>query len=162
MISGSRLKKIKMLIMDVDGTLTDGKIYIGLNGEILKAFNVKDGYGIKLLKDFGIKTVIITGRTSEIVCLRAKELGIDKVYQGIDNKIEKYYELKQEYNLNDEEIAYIGDDINDIGILRKVGCKFAVKNCTKELDEIVDYKSEFNGGDGAVREIATLILEQHR
>lgn len=153
-----KYKKIKMLIMDVDGTLTDGKIYIGASGEEFKAFNVKDGYGIKLLKENGITPAIITGRNSEIVLRRAEELGIEEVFQGIENKLEKYEELKMKYNLIDDEIAYIGDDINDYKILKKVGVKFAVSNCVKSLKTIVDYVSVFNGGDGAVREIIDLIL----
>ncbi|WP_035291738.1 HAD-IIIA family hydrolase [Clostridium sp. KNHs214] len=153
-----KYKKIKMLIMDVDGTLTDGKIYIGASGEEFKAFNVKDGYGIKLLKLNGIIPAIITGRNSEFVLRRAEELGIEEVFQGIENKLQKYEELKMKYDLIDDEIAYIGDDINDYEILKKVGAKFAVANCVRNLKTIVDYVSVLNGGDGAVREIIDLIL----
>lgn len=154
-----KLNKIKMLIMDVDGTLTDGKIYIGAQCEEFKAFNVKDGYGIKLLKDNDIIPAIITGRNSEIVLRRAEELGITEVFQGIENKLEKYEVLKQKYSLQDDEIAYIGDDINDLCILERVGCKFAVNNCVSKLRQVVDYISQFNGGDGAVRDIVDIILE---
>lgn len=155
-----KLKKIKMFIMDVDGTLTDGKIYIGHHGEEFKAFNVKDGYGIKLLKEKGIIPAIITGRNSEIVNRRAQELGIEEVFQGIENKLEKYDYLKMKYDLCDDEIAYIGDDLNDLCIIQKVGVKFAVSNCVPSLREYCDYISQFNGGDGAVREVVDFIIAE--
>jgi|UPI0003103AA3 3-deoxy-D-manno-octulosonate 8-phosphate phosphatase (KDO 8-P phosphatase) len=151
---------IKMFIMDVDGTLTDGKIYIGEHGELFKTFNVKDGYGIDLLKKHGIIPVIITGRKSNIVLQRAKELGIQEVYQGINNKIEVYEELKEKYRLLDNEIAYIGDDLNDLALMRKVGIKFTVANCANELSEIADFKSHLNGGEGAVRDAINHLLNK--
>lgn len=149
---------IKMFIMDVDGTLTDGKLYIGEHGEVFKAFNVKDGYGINLLIMHGIIPVIITGRKSNIVLERAKELGIQEVYQGISNKIEVYEGLKKKYKLMDKEIAFIGDDLNDLELLKKVGIKFTVANCANELSEIADYKSHLNGGEGAVRDVINFLL----
>jgi 3-deoxy-D-manno-octulosonate 8-phosphate phosphatase (KDO 8-P phosphatase) len=156
--AGSHLGKLKMLIMDVDGTLTDGKIYIGPQGELFKAFSVKDGYGIKLLREAGIKTAIITARVSEIVDIRSRELGIDEVVQGAENKLEKYEEIKRKYGLTDEEIGYVGDDMNDREILERAGGKFAVNNCAEELKPIVHFISRSDGGNGAVREIIAYIL----
>lgn len=155
----NKLKDIKLLIMDVDGTLTDGKIYIGHNKEEFKAFNVKDGYGIKLLHENNIKTAIITGRNSEIVNNRAKELGIKEVFQGIDNKVEKYNHLKDKYQLKDYEIAHIGDDINDVSIFEKVGLKVAVNDAVEQVKNMADIVTNKNGGNGAVREIIDIILE---
>ena len=106
--------KIKMLVMDVDGTLTDGKIYIGNQGEVMKAFNVKDGYGIAHLKDAEILPVIITGRKSSIVEQRAKELNIVELYQSVENKLECLKQIATQYQVLPEEIAYIGDDLNDL------------------------------------------------
>jgi 3-deoxy-D-manno-octulosonate 8-phosphate phosphatase (KDO 8-P phosphatase) len=153
-----KTQKIKAFIMDVDGTLTDGKIYIGEKGEIFKAFNVKDGYGIKMLTEKEILPIIITGRISDIVTKRAEELNIQKVYQGVQDKVKVYEEIKLELGLKDEEFAFVGDDLNDFRLMEKVGLKLTVANSCKELAEIADYKSPFDGGEGAVRDIINKIL----
>lgn len=153
-----KLRKIKMLIMDVDGTLTDGKIYLGNDGEELKAFNVKDGLGINLLHREGIIPAIITGRKSEIVNIRARELRIEEVYQGVKDKLAVYKHLKEKYGLQDEEIAYVGDDLNDLPIMEEVGISFTVRDGARTLQERCDYCASKNGGEGAVREIIDLIL----
>ncbi|MDI9478110.1 MAG: HAD-IIIA family hydrolase [Halanaerobiales bacterium] len=153
-----KMRKIKMLIMDVDGTLTDGKIYLGNDGEELKAFNVKDGLGINLLHKEGIIPAIITGRSSEIVNNRARELKIEEVHQGIKDKLEVYRYLKEKYGLQDEEIAYIGDDLNDLEIMEEAGVSFTVRDGALLLQERCDYCASKNGGEGAVREIIDLIL----
>lgn len=144
--------------MDVDGTLTDGKVYIGLHGEVFKAFNIKDGLGIKLLIEKGIIPVIITGRNSEMVNIRAKELGIEEVYQGVNDKLEVYKLLKEKYKLFDEEIAYIGDDINDLPLMKKVGFSFCVADAVDTVCREVNYITQLNGGEGAVREAIEVIL----
>lgn len=144
--------KIKMLVMDVDGTLTDGKIYIGANGELMKAFNVKDGYGIVQAKKRGVLPVIITGRTSEIVEARAKELNIEELYQGISNKLEKLEEIAQKYQIKMDEIAYIGDDINDLDCMMACGCSACPNDAVEEVKNQVSYICEKSGGEGAVRE----------
>ncbi len=154
----AKAKKIKMLIMDVDGTLTDGKIYIGPRGEVFKAFNTKDGLGIKLLIDKGIIPVIITGRNSEIVVARAEELGIDEIHQGIEDKLDLYQHLVEKYKLNDEEVAFIGDDLNDLPLLNKVGLSFCVADAVEAVREKVDYVARLKGGEGAVREAIDVIL----
>ena len=154
--------KIKYLIMDVDGTLTDGKIYMGQSGEIMKAFNIKDGCGIHdILIPSGIIPVIITGRTSDIVMNRCKELGIKQVYQGVSDKIGKLKEIAQDLS----SVAYIGDDINDFGCMMPVKEAGGIIGCpadaAEKVKDIVDYVAVHNGGDGAVREFIEWILKTY-
>lgn len=144
--------KIKMLVMDVDGTLTDGKIYMGANGELMKAFDVKDGYAIVHLKEKGIEPVIITGRESSIVQSRAKELHITELYQGVRNKLEKLKQVADQYGLRLEEIAYIGDDLNDLDCIRVCGLTACPEDAVEEVKENVSYVCTRQGGRGAVRE----------
>lgn len=143
--------KIKMLVMDVDGTLTDGKIYIGSQGEMMKAFNVKDGYGIVQLKDAKILPVIITGRKSEIVMQRAKELKITELYQGVENKLECLKQVADKYQINSQEIAYIGDDLNDLECMEYCGLTACPRDAMEKIKQKVDYVCEEDGGKGAVR-----------
>ena len=153
---------VKYLVMDVDGTLTDGKIYIGQSGELFKAFNIKDGYGINdILSDNGITPVIITGRTSQIVLNRCKELGITEVYQGVHDKFKLLKELISDFNL----IAYIGDDLNDLPCMNAVKDAGGIVGCpsdaTEKVKEISNFVSAHNGGEGAVRDfIDYLIIDQ--
>lgn len=151
--------KIKLLILDVDGTLTDGKIYMGNNGEVFKAFDIKDGCGIHdILPKLGIIPVIITARSSNIVLNRCNELGITECYQGIRDKLKKMRELAVKYELECnnkdvyEEIAYMGDDIIDIKCMKHCGLIACPNSAVKQVKEISDFISDFNGGDGAVRE----------
>lgn len=144
---------IKYLVMDVDGTLTDGKIYMGSSGEVCKAFNIKDGCGIHdILIPTGIIPVIITGRKSDIVLNRCKELGITEVYQGVSNKIEKLKEVTEVLST----VAYIGDDINDLSCMIPVKIAGGIVGCPADAVEkvrsIADFIAERNGGDGAVRD----------
>lgn len=150
--------KIKILIMDVDGTLTDGKIYIGSTGEIMKAFNVKDGMGITKLRKRGIIPTIITARQSDIVLNRAKELNITEIYQGIDNKVKKMKEIAAKYNCSLSEIAYIGDDENDIECMKLCGISACPSDAVEQVLNVTDFISESQGGQGAVREFAEYIL----
>ena len=152
--------KIKMLVMDVDGTLTDGKIYIGENGEVMKAFNVKDGYGIVMAKKQGILPVIITGRKSKIVKERAKELGIEELYQGIEDKVEVLKAVAQKHGILLEEVAYIGDDVNDLGCMKVCGLTACPNDAIDEVINDVDYKCEKSGGNGAVREFIDFIINR--
>lgn len=152
--------KKRYLVLDVDGTLTDGKIYIGQKGEEFKAFNIKDGTGIKdILGPAGIVPVIITGRESSIVLKRCKELGIKEVYQGITDKLAKLNEITD--NLN--SVAYIGDDINDLPCMvavkaagGKIGCP---ADAVEKVKRIVDFVSLHNGGDGAVRDFIEWLVK---
>ncbi len=152
--------KIKYMVFDVDGTLTDGKLYIGNNGEIFKVFNAKDGYAIHdILPDLGIIPIVLTARSSEIVKRRCEELEIKNCYQGIKNKKEKLLELLEKWNLSlnqngvCEEIAYIGDDIVDLPCIEMCGFSSCPKDAVKEVKEKVHYISAVNAGDGAVRDI---------
>ena len=155
----NRAKKIKLIIFDVDGTLTDGGIYIGTSGEMFKAFNCQDGFAIVTAHKIGLKTAIITGRESAITTNRAKELGITAVKQGHLDKRNAYKELKAEFNLRDEEIAYIGDDIIDLPVLVQVGFRAAVSNANIEVKEIAHFVAEKDGGKGAVREVMEFIFK---
>ena len=151
---------IKMFVMDVDGTLTDGKIYIGSTGEIFKTFNVKDGYGIKKLLEAGVIPVIITGRSSDIVSIRCKELGIEEVYQGVTDKLQKLKEIKEEYSIKEAEIAYIGDDENDLECIRFCGVTGCPRDAVKCIKEESDFIATCSGGEGAVREFVDWILKE--
>ena len=147
------MKKIKAFIMDVDGTMTDGKIYMGVDGEIFKAFNIKDGYGIhEILPKHQVKTVIMTGRVSEIVSNRADELEIDIVLQNIKNKEKAIIQLTEKLGCGLDELAYIGDDIIDLKPMQICGVSGCPKNASEEIREVADYVSDKNGGDGAVRD----------
>lgn len=161
---------IKFLIMDVDGTLTDGKIYMGPNGEVMKAFDVKDGCGIKdILPRFNIIPVIITARNSQIVVNRSIELSIENCYQGIRNKTKKIEEVLRKYSLIDglnysfQNVAYIGDDILDMKCMVPVKEHGGVIGCPMdaiaEIKSISDFVSTKNGGDGAVREFIEWIIQ---
>ncbi len=152
---------IKYLVMDVDGTLTDGKIYMSSSGELCKAFNIKDGYGIHdILIPAGIMPVIITGRKSDIVLNRCNELGIMKVYQGVSNKIEKLKEITCDLS----QVAYIGDDVNDLSCMMPVKEAGGIVGCpadaVKEVLKLADFISEHNGGDGAVRAFIEWLIEK--
>jgi len=153
-----KAQKIKALIFDVDGVLTDGKISYTNTGDEIKSFNVKDGQVIKLLKNAGLIVGAITGRQSEIVERRAKELKLDFVYQGAESKIEKLEEVKNKFQLKDEEIAYIGDDIIDLKLIIRVGLGITPRDALSYVNEKADLITTKNGGDGVVREVADMIL----
>ena len=151
---------IKLVLLDVDGTLTDGGIYRGNNGEELKRFNVKDGYAIVNAQKLGIEFGIITGRKSELVEIRSNELKIKYLYQGISEKTVILEEIMQKTGLKKGEIAYMGDDLNDILIMKQSGLIGAPKDATNEVIQIADFVSEKNGGSGAVREFVEYILKK--
>lgn len=154
---------IKLFVMDVDGTLTDGRIYVGPAGETMKAFDVKDGYGIAhLLPEAGIIPVIITGRSSEILLRRGSELKIREIHQGVSNKLKKLQEIAEEYHATPAEIAYIGDDLNDQSCIRFCGCTACPADAVAAVMEVVDYVCKASGGRGAVREFIDVILSQGR
>ena len=153
------LSKIKMIAMDVDGTLTDGKIYVSSDGEEMKAFSTKDGLGIKLLIMHDIMPVVITGRTSDIVRQRCTELGIHVLFQGVHNKEKKLQELMKVYELDTDEVAYIGDDLNDLGAMKMAGVTFAPADCAEQILPHVDIHLTKKAGDSPVREAIDMILE---
>ncbi len=154
-----KARNIRFVLLDVDGVLTDGGIVMDDRGKELKRFDVRDGQGIKLLLEAGLEVGFITGRFSKVVIHRARDLGVARVYQRAANKLEIYNKIKREIGLKDEEIAYIGDDIADIPVLRRVGLALTVKNGWAGLKQIVDYVSVEQGGCGAVRDMAELILK---
>lgn len=151
------IMKIKVLVMDVDGTLTDGKIHISNEREVFKSFNVKDGYGIANLYKINVLPVIITGRKSKIVEYRAKELNINEVYQGVHNKVDKLKYICEKYKISLKEVAYIGDDINDLECMKICGISACPNDAAEEVLDSVDYICKKNGGEGAVREFINFI-----
>jgi 3-deoxy-D-manno-octulosonate 8-phosphate phosphatase (KDO 8-P phosphatase) len=154
----TRVKKIKLLLLDVDGVLTDGSIILDSHGNERKAFHVRDGHGIKMAQRSGITVGIITGRKSEVVNIRARELGINEVHQGAHEKIFVYESILAKYGLRDEEAAYIGDDVVDLDIFRRVGIAVAVADADPSVMAHVDLITKKEGGRGAVREFINFIL----
>ena len=151
---------IKLILLDVDGTLTDGGIYRDNKGEEFKKFNVKDGYIIVNARDLGIDFGIITGKKSELVRIRSEELKMKYLYQGISEKTKILEKILTETKLIKDEVAYMGDDLNDIHIMKKVGLTGAPKNAVKEVLDIAEFISKKNGGEGAVREFVEYILKK--
>ncbi|MGL6100097.1 MAG: KdsC family phosphatase [Fusobacteriaceae bacterium] len=153
---------IKKIVLDVDGTLTDGKLHIGNNGEELKSFSVKDGLAIVGAIQNGIDVCIVTGKKSQIVMNRAKELGITEIHQGISNKVEKLKEICENHGVSPENIAYMGDDLNDYSAIRFSGFTGAPSDACSDIIDIVDFISEKSGGDGAVREFIEIIMRKQK
>lgn len=156
----SQLQRIKMVLMDVDGVLTGGDIIYTATGDELKIFSIHDGMGITLARMAGLKTGIITGRMSEMVRRRAEELKFDAVIQGQVQKLAAYRDTRERFRLLDKEIAYIGDDLVDLCILKRVGFSVAVSNARDAVKEACDYVTDAQGGQGAVREVIDLILQK--
>ena len=151
--------KIKLLLLDVDGVLTDGRIIVDDRGVESKQFHVRDGQGIALLKRAGIEIGFMTGRSSAVVRHRAKDLGVELVYQGVADKLACYDKIKRERGLKDEQIAYVGDDLVDLPVLLRAGLAFSVADGWSGLSSSVDYVTAVAGGQGAVREVAELLLK---
>lgn len=154
-----KLADIRLLLLDVDGVMTDGRIIYDGNGLETKFFNVKDGHGIKMLQRHGVEVGIITGRTSVVVDIRAKELGIALVYQGSLKKLESYNDVKLKTGLTDKQIAYMGDDVVDVPVMRRAGFSAAPPDSLPDVLAVADYVSSRGGGRGAVREVCDLILK---
>lgn len=152
-------KKIKLLIMDVDGTLSDGRFFMLPDGTTMKSFDVKDGTGVIFAGLAGIKTAIITGKASEAVKRRAEELHIDDYYEGVQNKTVPFFELLKKYDLEKEQVAYIGDDIGDAEVMGMVGFSAAVGDAHPLIKRISHYIAKRYGGRGAVRELIDFILD---
>lgn len=151
--------KIKLLILDVDGVLTDGSIILDSKDNEFKSFHVRDGHGIKMLQRAGMKIAIISGRVSRVVERRARELGIKEVFQKCYDKTIAYRQLAEQYSLSDSEIAYIGDDIVDIPLLKKSGFSVAVADADDEVKVFVKMITKKRGGRGAVREVCDFLLK---
>ncbi|GLS83398.1 3-deoxy-manno-octulosonate-8-phosphatase KdsC [Paraferrimonas haliotis] len=150
--------QVKLLICDVDGVFSDGRIYLGNSGEELKAFHTRDGYGVKALQSANIIVAVITGRKSTLVQQRMTALGIEHIYQGIEDKISVYQNLISELKLRREQVAYIGDDLVDLPVMQEVGLSVAVNDAHPIVRQHCLFTTSINGGHGAVRELADLIL----
>lgn len=157
-----KIKKIKVLALDVDGVLTDGKIIVTDDGKEIKNFDVQDGFGLVLLQRAGYKTAIISARAAPAVTARAQDLKIDKIYQNAYPKTEAYAHLLKDLQVSDEEVCFIGDDLPDGTILNRVGLAVAVANAVPEVKKKADYVTKNKGGAGAVREVVELILKSNR
>ena len=154
-----RLAKIKLLILDVDGVMTDGRIIFDSNGIESKFFNVKDGHGIKMLQRSGIEIGIISGRESRVVANRATELGITQVYQKSLDKLVPYRQMLEATGVSDEQVAFMGDDVIDIPLLRRVGFAAAPADAVSEVLPFAHFVAKNRGGWGAVRELCDLIMK---
>ncbi|MCF6268116.1 MAG: HAD hydrolase family protein [Melioribacteraceae bacterium] len=157
----SKLTKIKLVITDVDGVLTDGGLYYTQEGLVMKKFNVKDGIGTRRLKEFGFECGIISTDSLELIEVRNRRLKMDFVITDIWNKLEKLKEICKEKNLELENVAYIGDDINDLEIINGVGFSAAPSDAVSLILDSVDYVCKRKGGDGVFREFAELIISAH-
>jgi 3-deoxy-D-manno-octulosonate 8-phosphate phosphatase (KDO 8-P phosphatase) len=155
-----KLADIQLIITDVDGVLTDGAIYIGHDDVELKKFCVADGSAVALLRTAGIKLAFISGRYSKATERRAKELKVSDVFNGTINKLTPYESLKSKYNLTDDQIVYIGDDLIDIPVMKKVGVPIAVENAYPPVKRVAVYTTKASGGNGALREAVEWILKQ--
>ncbi len=154
-----KAKKIKLLILDVDGVLTDGKLFFDEQGKEYKAFNARDGLGIKLMQKAGIRVAVISGRSSKPVALRMEMLGIDLVYLGQSDKSHAFREIIAKVGCLPEESAHVGDDLIDLPVLIQVGLAIAVQDANEQILPYVDWQTNLSGGHGAVREVCDYILE---
>ena len=152
------LSQIKLLICDIDGVFSDGRIYMGNNGEELKAFHTRDGFGVKAIINAGIDVAVITGRKSEIVNNRMTALGVPYIFQGQDNKVIAYNQLLEQLNLAPAQVAYIGDDVIDLPVMNQVGLAVAVADADPIVQQQAHYVTQIKGGFGAVRELCDLLL----
>ena len=159
----SRARHIKLLLLDCDGVLTDGGLDYTFDGkrvmEGLKVFHIRDGLGLKLAREAGLKLGIISGRISPTLTARARELQIDRLHQGIDDKLSVYEQIKTAEGFADDQIAYIGDDLPDLPVMRRVGLAIAVADAVEEIRECAHFVTNKPGGRGAAREVIELILK---
>lgn len=151
--------KIKLVIFDVDGVLTDGRLYVTESGEEIKAFHSRDGHGMKMLQSTGVEIAIITGRTSNIVTHRMNELGIAHVYQGRKDKYPAFVDLSEKLGVRPEEVAYVGDDVVDLPVMKHVGLAIAVQDASDWVKKHAHWQTQNCGGLGAARDVCELIME---
>lgn len=154
-----KIKKLKLLILDVDGVLTDGRLFFDDSGNEYKCFHARDGHGIKLLRETGVEVAVISGRKSNSVTLRMQGLGITHVYQGFEDKLAAFEELLHKLTLLPEQAAHVGDDVLDLPIMTRVGFAVAVNDANFAVKRHADWCTELNGGLGAVREVCDLIMQ---
>jgi 3-deoxy-D-manno-octulosonate 8-phosphate phosphatase (KDO 8-P phosphatase) len=153
-----RARSVRLAIFDVDGVMTDGTLYIGASGEALKAFNILDGHGVKMLQAGGVATAILSGRSSEAVAHRARELGIAHVLQGIPDKVAAFERLAAQERMAPSECAFVGDDLPDVEVMKRCGLAVAVANAVDAVKACAHYVTRASGGRGAVREFCELVL----
>ncbi|MBE9020069.1 HAD-IIIA family hydrolase [Chroococcidiopsidales cyanobacterium LEGE 13417] len=154
----SRLSQVKLLVLDVDGVLTDGGLYYSESGEVQQRFNIKDGQGLKRLMYSGVEVAIITAKSFSSTLHRAKDLGIDRAYLGIKDKLPTLIHLCQNLDISLSQVAYVGDDINDLEVMHVVGCPLTVADAMRANQDCALYITKLPGGQGAVREICDLIV----
>jgi 3-deoxy-D-manno-octulosonate 8-phosphate phosphatase (KDO 8-P phosphatase) len=154
-----RARRVRLVIFDVDGVLTDGSLFLGDDGQEYKAFHSRDGHGMVMLRSSGVRLAIITGRKSEVVRIRMESLGVAHVYQGYRDKLPAYQDIKATLGLDDEAIAYVGDDVVDLPILRRVGLAIAVADAHPLVVEHCHWQTQATGGRGAGREVCELIMQ---
>lgn len=155
----AKAQGIRLVIFDVDGVLTDGSLYLGDDGQEYKAFNSRDGHGMKMLQENGVTIGIITGRSSEVVRIRMQSLGVEHVYQGKQEKLPAYEELRDKLALTDDQVAYVGDDVVDLPIMRRVGLAVAVNDAHPLVLQHAHWQTPHAGGRGAGRDVCELIME---
>ena len=156
-----RAARIRLLIFDVDGVLTDGSLFLGDDGQEYKAFHSQDGHGIKMLQKHGVRCAIITGRTSQVVEHRMRNLGIDLLYQGKLEKLPAYEELIDKLGVSAEQTAYVGDDVVDLPIMRRVGLAIAVQDAHPLVVRHSHWQTPTGGGRGAARDVCEMLMEAH-
>lgn len=154
-----RASRVRLLILDVDGVLTDGRIILGNYGDELKFFDIHDGHGVLMLTRAGIKTIIISGRRSRINVKRAKEMRVIKVYQNAYDKLKVFEKILKKSRVTPQDVCYVGDDLIDLPVLKRVGFSVAVRDAVDEVRGAAHYVTERSGGRGAVREVAELLLK---
>ncbi len=156
-----RAAEVKLVVFDVDGVLTDGRLIMGDDGQEYKAFNSRDGHGLRMLQDSGVGVAIVTGRVSKVVEQRTRELGIEHVYQGRRDKLPALRELLDTMNLTSDAVAYVGDDVVDLPVMRRVGLAVAVGDAHAYVKRHAHWVTAAHGGRGAAREVCELVMEAH-
>ncbi len=154
-----KIKKLKLIILDVDGVLTDGRLFFDNEGREYKCFHARDGHGIKLLQRTGVTVAVISGRKSSAVAMRMRNLSIEHVYQGHENKISAFNEILQKTQLEADQVAHMGDDLLDLPIMKRAGVSFAVNDANFVVKDYADLCTQLDGGLGAVREVCDLIMQ---
>ncbi|MGD0958534.1 MAG: HAD-IIIA family hydrolase [Methylomonas sp.] len=154
-----KIRRLKLLVLDVDGVLTDGRLFFDNQGNEYKCFHARDGLGLKLLRQSGVEIAVISGRSSNSVALRMQNLGISTVYQGYENKRAAFNEILDNLQLSAEQAAHVGDDLPDLPILTRVGFAIAVQDANFIVKKYADWCTQLPGGQGAVREVCDLIMQ---
>ena len=152
-------EKTRLLILDVDGVLTDGKLFFDVAGNEYKSFHARDGHGMKMLLQTGVEIAIISGRKSEIVETRMKALGVKYIFQGQEDKVGSFNDLLRELKLNEEQVAYVGDDLLDLPVMQRVGFAITVDDANFAVKKFADWCTSLRGGEGAVREVCDFIMQ---